>query len=249
MRAALALAALVTAGTARAEPAPARFSEVDCVSAMYPAARGNHLPSGEVVSKAEVLTVSPDLVVCRVERTQRRRDSVEVDINHHVDLVVEDTTIELAPVTRAPRLVVGERVEVAHSQASALAPGETRSLGSAPSTDTTVALSRLALTGTESALFVDVTAETAGPGLYQAQTESTLYRITRARLVAILTYASTESRVDAERSSSRCQLVPPAPGPSLPSMLSVRCEQREDGKATTRVERYRWDGTQYEPAS
>jgi hypothetical protein len=229
-------------------------SKADCVTAMFPRAKADRLPSGELLTKTGVVAVSSDLAVCRIERTRKRHEQVEIDIDHHADATYADTTVELAPVTRTPHLAAGEHLEAATPSelVDMTFPPDSPGVGSAPSQTTTVGLSAFPLTTGESAVLVEVTSAFADPGIRNEKTVSTLYRVTAARLAPILSYESTYGRDEnRDETGQRCQLVTPKPAKSLPETLALSCsqvDQPHDGKATSAasVEKYRWRGDHYE---
>jgi hypothetical protein len=234
------------------EPQAKPIAKADCDAAMT--AKDKRVASNEVISTVDVIGLSDDLAVCRIEHTYKRKETVEVRFGESVDATFADTTIELAPVTRTPRLTMGGRIQVATATKllGFAFPPDHPGLGSVPFRGTDVAVSLFAFTKTESALLVEVMSEFADPGMQSDKTVSTLYRVAPARLTEVLSFESSYTRDDnKDESSSRCHLVPPALRSTLPRTLSVTCEQTEaphDGtsSSTSSVERYSWNGTRYE---
>jgi hypothetical protein len=231
------------------------IAKADCVTTMFPTAKADRLPSGELITKAEVLNMPGGVAVCRVERTAKRHDRTEYSPGEYADLTFADTTIELAPVVRGSQLSAGEHI-VAGAQSQMVdlvGPPDFRGFGSVPSEDTTVALSMVPMTSTESALLADVTSSFADPGIRKDRTMSTLYRVTPTQLIEILYFESTSSdgyENDAP-SSSQCRLVPPKPQTPMPPTLTVKCTDTtapHKGKptSTSNAETYRWNGSRFD---
>jgi hypothetical protein len=228
-------------------PAPP-ITKADCVTALFPAAKADRLPSGELITKVEVLDVSHGLAVCRIERTEKRQDRAEYSPGEYADLTFADTTIELAPVARDPQLSAGQHIVAgARSEMTDLVgPPDFRGFGSVPSEDTTVGLAMVPLTTTESALLADVTSSFADPGIRKDRTMSTLYRVTPSQLTEILYFESTSSsghEVPAA-SSSQCRLVAPKPRAAIPPTLTVNCTSTDVPHHS--VETHRWNGSRFE---
>jgi hypothetical protein len=239
------LGLVVLTGTVRGAPAP--ITKADCVKAMFPERiKGDPLPSGEIITKVEVLSLSPDLAVCRVERSLERHErSDDGGVSTWAD-----TTIELAPVTRRPRLSAGEHIDVAtKTQLVDIHFGYV----AVPSGGTEVALSPVPLTTRESAVLVEVTTSFADPGIRSHKTVSTLYRVARSRLTDVVSFESSYERNNEERTetSSECRVVAVKLQSAMPKTIAVACERTETqpgSKPSTMkgIDRYRWDGTRYE---
>jgi len=242
----------------------AAIASTDCVAVMFPKATAGRvtLENGpEVISSATVIPVSSELAVCRVEHTRERRESwmIGMRADEPAIAVYTDTTIELATVMRTPRLTAGGRIAavtntVFHSLE--LLP-DSMGVGDVDQEEHTVALTVLPFTAAENALLVDVTERKFGALLNSERTRSTLYRVSLAGFLNILSYEST-SDVDHDshvRSVESCQLVAPNPPAATPPVLKLVCEttatpMEYGARPTTRSSRtvpYTWRGAAYAP--
>lgn len=247
--------------------APPAIAKADCVAAMFPTAKGEKITTAhgvEDITVVEAIALSADLAVCRVEHTRERTERWSPGLmgEDGIEATLADTTIEVAPVTRTPRLAAGERIaEVTNTEIRDLKfPPSSNGIGDMDHEAHTVVLTVVPLTATENALLADVTERRWGSGMHHEATASTLYRIERAGLAAILSFNSSADREHDSQldSSDRCQLVhlvPPKPPSAMPPTLTLACEHTENasggprgGRAIIRSStvRYRWTGTQYE---
>jgi hypothetical protein len=240
--------------------APPAIAPDDCVAAMFPTARDDRVTlqhGPEAISNVEVIALTAELAVCRVEHTRERTERV-AELSGDVVFTYADTTIELAPIARAPRLSAGERI-VAATKTEALGVGEppgSAGVGSVDQTLHTVELAVWPLTASSSALVVDVTEQKVGFHLSNSRTASTLYRVSAAGLTELLSYESS-SGVDYEAGitrSERCRLVPPPLRDPAPPALTLTCEHTEEPNAgtgrrttTSRTVRYLWRNDRYVP--
>jgi hypothetical protein len=227
---------------------------------MFPTARDDRVTlqhGPEAISNVEVIALAAELAVCRVEHTRERTER-DATLSGDVVFTFADTTIELAPIARAPRLTAGERI-VAATKTEALGVGEPPGSGGVGSVDQTlhtVELAVLPLTVSWSALIVDVTEQKVGFHLSSSLTTSTLYRVSAAGFTEILSYEST-SGVDYEAGiarSERCRLVPPPLRSSAPPALTLTCEHTKQpsggtgrSATTSHTVRYLWRNDRYVP--
>ena len=241
--------------------APPAIAPDDCVAAMFPTASDDRVTlqhGPETIGNVEVIALSADLAVCRVEHTRERVERQADLMTGELVFTYADTTIELAPIARGSRLTAGERL-VAATKTAVIGVGDppgSAGVGSADVTLHTVELAVLPLTVSWNALLVDVTEQKAGFQLSRSLTNSTLYRVSAAGFTEILFYESTAG-VDYEANidrSERCRLVPPPLRDAGPPALTLRCEQTEQpsggtGRGTTksRTVRYLWRDDRYVP--
>lgn len=222
---------------AQVPTAPTPLTEAGCVKAVFPAAQGARISAAEdadEIAATEVIELSPDVTICRVDHKQ--------PASKHI-------TVEVAAVQRATRAVLGKQtldIEV----------------GSDPSgmgNEDAVAVTLLPLTTRETAVQIEQTTRLTGPMLDDGTTRTTLYRIAAAGLVPIFSFESTWAAGEAD-SADRCELRDVTPAAALPSQLVLDCEKTTSSwhdpdpadrgtRSTRRTETYRWTGTRYERKS
>jgi hypothetical protein len=230
----------------------APITAADCVKALFPLARGDRISAdadAEKITRTEVVALLPDLAVCRVDHAGAPiKDDPMAGTPVAGRIVTRTTTtVELAPVTRSPGLVAGERITATLTEEA----GATDPSGK----DASVTLARFPLTTSEDALRVDVTEHESGPMMDNGSTNTTLYRIDATKLTSVLEFKSTWIRGEASN-EDQCDLHEPATLASTPQPLELVCERvegrwhNEDDRGngefrTPRTIRYRWSGSRY----
>jgi len=216
--------------------APA-LTAAECVRVAFPdGKKGRTGPdkTDDKITGTEVLTLSPDVVICRVD---------------HVSPATPTTTdVDIVAVRRTPRTVELSRTSSSFVTEDRPADGGGDKGG--------VTLSVFPLTPTENALLIATTQAKYGPMTDDGTKSSSLWRLTAAGIVQILDFESTWSGGEADR-SDRCELALGKSRKGMPD-LELACTHSEGNwhnddpsqngitEATTTT-RYRWKGTTYEP--
>ena len=214
---------------------PAVLTRAECLKVMFPKAKGNRVgpeAEDEKIVGFSALALGGDIDICRFE---------------HADDVT--TTAEIAAVRRTPRLAVIQRIDTLHTSSEVI----DKDMGAGK--ESTVDLEAFPLTTTETGLLVHESDRTFGPMQDDGHTDSTLYRVTTAGMVPILTYKSTWSGGESD-DADRCTLQPPTLGTNLPAlqMECVKSEGRWHGEdprgngtfTEERMVKFRWKGNAYE---
>ncbi len=214
---------------------PAVLTRAECMKVMFPKAKGNRVgpeAEDEKIVGFSALALGGDIDICRFD---------------HTDDVT--TTAEIAAVRRTPRLAVIQRIDTLHTSSEVI----DKDMGAGK--ESTVDLEAFPLTTTETGLLVHESDRTFGPMQDDGHTDSTLYRVTTAGMVPILTYKSTWSGGESD-DADRCTLQPPTLGTNLPAlqMECVKSEGRWHGEdprgngtfTEERMVKFRWKGTAYE---
>lgn len=221
------------------EPVTAR----DCVHALFPDATATKLANGDLVGKVDIFAAGNDRFVCHV-RHGEKPDKTDDGIRTH----------SLAVVTAKHKLLDGQVEELTHGGPQQTGYADTSNPMNVEDGDVTV--TPVALTSAETAFEVDVTQGVSGPMTADSATQSTVYRVSAAGLVPVLTFKSSETAGESS-DSDRCTLVVgklPITGKQLVPDLELHCtamsgrfhgERANEIESKDRVERYRWSGGKY----
>lgn len=221
------------------EPVTAR----DCVRALFPDASATKLADGDLVGKVDIFPAGADRFLCHAPHGEKP-DKIDDGIRTH----------ELAVVTAKHKLLDGHVQELTHGGSRETGHADTSDLAIVENGD--VIVTPVALTSGETAFEVDVTQGLSGPMTADSTTESTLYRVSGAGLVPVLTFKSSETAGESS-DSDRCSLVVgklPSTGKQLVPDLELHCttmsgrfhgERANEIESKERVERYRWAGGKY----
>ncbi len=216
--------------------APA-LTPAQCVKVVFPdGKKGRTGPdkTDDKITDTEVLTLSSDVVICRVDHVSPSSPT--------------STEVEIVAVKRTPRITELNRTSSTFTTEDRPQDGGGDKGG--------VTLSLLALTPTENALLVETTQSKYGPMTDDGTESSTLWRLTATGIAEVLEFESTWSGGEADR-SDRCELAVGKPRKGLPD-LALACTHSEGNwhnddpsqngtTEATKTTRYRWNGSTYAP--
>jgi len=215
----------------------------DCVTAMFPAAKGERLGEDDQVAEVEVLPLGHGLFACDVSHAQRTEKNPEPGpgISTHTETT---TTHDIAVVS--DHHVAGANATTETTTNEFSGASMTSRIGS-------IAMSTVALGPSETALLVEVIDRKTGPMVDAGTTTSTLYRLTNQGLARVFQFKSTWGDGD-NSDADRCTMTVGGPLAPLPD-LELNCVKEQsrwhsDAKSqvltkTPRTEHFRWNGTAY----
>jgi hypothetical protein len=227
-----------TAKTKAQKPA-IRLRSLDALPALSKAecSKAVPKPAGRVTS-TEQIAVTANITLCRIDAATGKGEA----------------DITLAAVSRTTKKLLGEPLTFDTSSGKQTAPmsDEERQVSES------VAADLVALTTKENGVEITI-AESSG-GMYggEGSEKSTLYRITDAGFVELVSWETKASHGLEHRHGEDCALADYTVGSAMPKRLKIECTEYRDDyhnedqsqrgtHETTRTEVYVWNGTTYDP--